>query len=363
MIAKIFAARSEVPGESISQDKMRGYAQRENEGAVASALIPGIKSWVETGQEPQAGQTIGDLMNLFNPDALAAKAGGLGAAGIGGMLRFAKKEYPNAFLHRTEQSPEAIRFLRAVLDSGKTTEIPASVITPSYTSTFRSNQPGNAGVVLNVNDPSQLKGLGARDMWSVYKELKKEGPVLTNEERAILEGLTDPIERKEFLESLGSRNPREWTWRKNNAGRLTDADLQGEDPLSILFGKQEEMFRKRPQWKTSYGRSSPYQHHNEALFQLRGPEDIAGISLSPGFKISDIAQEAIDLARHYGLPVFDLPQPQTFVDQLGGIMRNGPFGNALRDEWVRSPFGPAGTGVMTGKPQFQVKAPSWMWGK
>lgn len=280
-------------------------------GALASLL--GLGEWQRgeragvPGSAPGVGYgAIDDILGWLDPPAKATAALPL----AGGMLKFAKKEYPNALLHRTFSHPREVDYIMDIL-AGKRpgSQAPASVISPGYTSVFGGGTPGHAGVLFNVEDPANLKHLGSSDLYSHFSERRPEP--IQSELEGLLQELFYPkrrlneIDEKRLLNRVveieATPTYREWTPTRATIDKNID------DPLERLVERQMAEAKANT-------RRPEILHHNEAIYNIQDPNELAGVRMPTG---NAPLREALQkLINEYGLPLYELPQPKTRDEQI-----------------------------------------------
>jgi hypothetical protein len=251
------------------------------------------------------------------------------------MVKFAKKEYPNALLHRTFKKPEEIDYIMSILE-GKLpkTQVPSSLVSPGYTSVFGSDTPGHAGLLFNVNDPKNIVHLGSEDLFS-----KSETAWTDNAKRAL-----DNAWRKGNELEFGSQKAdkyrnavmkldlmpkgKKWTPRRPTIDPNTD------DPLETLIGEQIRKAR-------ASDRDPLRLHHNEVIYNIEDPNELAGVRLPYGDATSnpELIGALQRLVDKYHLPIYELPQTRDRGEQIKrlGSFFEGQWDtfNAPGETWIR----------------------------
>lgn len=125
-----------------------------------------------------------------------------GALPGAGMVKWAGKEYPNAFAFRgmggivgpeIEAIEKLMRVGKQLGRDAPTNEVPMSVVTPNVTGTAYPE-----GLMFNVaGDPSRTR-IGGADLWSTVKDIK---PIETRAERNI-QGYITELHRRQALDQL-----------------------------------------------------------------------------------------------------------------------------------------------------------------
>jgi hypothetical protein len=130
-------------------------AKLNSQTAFIDWLSPTLGSAM-SGQDYDPAKLVGDLAGWADIPA----RGLLGAAG---MVRMGGQDVANAFLHRRVKNPEELQWLGDIFKAGKTTQKPASTVTPGYLPTFRNDE---FGVMFHAPRPEEIATAGLEDVYS-----------------------------------------------------------------------------------------------------------------------------------------------------------------------------------------------------
>lgn len=283
-----------------------------------------------------------------------------------GMIRMGGKEFPNAYLHRAIGDPKELDWWEKLFQRGGSSQKPTSAVTPSVLQTYQSEP---YGLMINVNEPSQLKHAAATDVWSEgtmrpgtdYLDIMN--PLLRNFWRArdkavqrsrdLMSSRTlnsDPAVRKTLIDDAGKikkeiyedtiQRVEEIARKKAPGSEIWEPTSGNEYWLDPATQGLDELFASQLRGLNRSGDpSSLHLQHSELIPEINRSM-VAGVRLPLWFdENNDSAEQALlylklrSFADQMNVPVFRFPAVMTREQQRRGLEE--PFAG----KWGRKPGG------------------------
>lgn len=343
-------------GEMYPKREVTGDTLQEGWGDIdLSGLLSLFAPETMKGDRPALESAMLDIGQWLGPPA----KGAMSAAAIPamGMVRWGKKEFPNAFLHRRIGDADELDWLSKVFQRGETTQAPSSLVTPSTLQTFSSDP---YGIIFNVNDPATIKHAGIGDMYS--RKIDRDPPrklaemwdrISSKSAEAFNRGWSNEQRYSDAFNKVDTKfrdmHPLGKTWEPTSPNTRFLRDPNKTDLRAFL---REQLGYGIDNME---GKAESILWHSEIIPEI-DRSMVAGVRLplkenlrtakeqalddlfplmSEGDAIStkhnpDLIKALMEFAEQMHVPIFWWPEVKTQTQQVRGMM-----GDPLRGTWYR----------------------------